>query len=187
MPSNTHTIDIKVKPYVRQYLINNCGNPVDLTYLPKFKKLFSRLLYKPLFPNPSLPLTDGECYVRIIISDDTFGRFGFDMETKNMRYFNTEIEKDIKFIMRNYIATFAVFYNIATCIRKFQERFNFPEDVWGYDAIKKDIDRKTEVKRSKEVLAFVNMMDNNLHQLFMDNLSAVGTISKKLKHELSEI
>lgn len=187
MPPTTYTVDVKVKPYVRQYLINNCGNPVDLTYLPKFKKLFIRLLTKSLFPMQSLPLTGGECYVRIMISEDTFNRNGFDIDEKSMRYFNADVEKDIKFIMRNYIATFSVFYNISTCIRLFQERFKFSEDVWGYDAIKKDIDRKTEVKRDKEVLAFVRMMDKKIHTVFVDNLSTVGTISKQMKHELNQI
>lgn len=187
MQPNTYTIDVRVKPYVRQYLINNCGSPVDLSHLPKLKRAFQKLITRPLLRFESLPIPAGECYVSIVISEDTFYRHGWEISRTGMMDFNSAVEQEIKFVMRNYVASFSVFKPIATCIRMFQDKFNFPEEVWTFDAIKKDIDRNTEVKRSPEIETFVRMMNVRLNKLFVDNLSAAGTISKKYKNELSKI
>lgn len=186
MQPTNYTIKVKVKPYVKQYLINNCGNPVDLTHLPKLKRIFTRLIQKPLF-HETLDLSDGDCCVNILISEDTFTRHGWELDRKAMMYFNSEVANDLKFVMRNYISAYSAFYPITTSIKMFQERFNFPEEVWAFDTIKKDIDRNTEVKRSEDVMAFVKMMDRKINKLFVDNLSEVGTISKQYRNELSKI
>jgi hypothetical protein len=187
MAPTVYTVDVRVKPYVKQYLINNCGNPVDLSKMPKLNNLFRRLIYKPVLRFESLPLPNSDCYVSIIISQDLFYRNGWEMTRNNQMLFNSEVENEIKFIMRNYVATFSTFYNIATCIRMFQDRFKLPEDMWGYDAIKKDLDRNSEVKKSKEIEEFVRKMDRSLHKLFVENLSTVGTISNKMKNELNQV
>jgi len=187
MPSNHKTIDVRVKPYVRQYLINNCGNPVDLNHMPKFKSLFKRLLHNSCLRFESLQPPQNECYVSIIVSNDSFYRYGWEMSKANMMIFNAEVENDIKFVMRNFISTYSTFYSIATCIRMFQDRFNFPEDVWKYDAIDKDIERNSTVKKSKMVQEFIDSFDKRLMKVFVENLSTVGTLSKKYKNELSEI
>lgn len=186
--SNQFHIDVKVKPYVRQYLINNCGNPADLTLLPKVNEIFKKLIRKPLLRFESLPLPADECYVRIVFSSDMFYRYGWEMTRSGMLQFNNEIERDIKFIMRTYIAQRAALgFTIAKCIRDFQDRFNFPEEVWSFDAIKKDMDRNTDSKRSDDVDNFIKQMDATLHRVFMKNLSCLGTISKKHRNELIKI
>jgi len=181
-------IDVKVKPYVRQYLINNCGNPVDLTHLHKFNELFKKLLRKPLLRFESLPLPSDDCYVRIVISQDIFYRYGWEMTRTSMMQFNGEIELEIKFIMRTWIANRAgLGFSLVHCIHDFQERFNFNEDVWSYETIKKDLTRNTSSKRSDDVDNFLRSMDMKMHKLFVENLSVLGTISKRYKNELSKI
>jgi len=181
-------IEILVKPYVRQYLINNCGNPADLSHLPKFQELFRKLVRKPMLRFESLPMPVDSCYVRIVFSKDTFYRYGWEMTRTNMMRFNREIESDLKFVMRTYISSRAALgYTIAQCIRDFQDRFNFPEEVWSYEAIKKDIMRNTDGKRGNDVSNFLNDMDKKIHQIFLENLSSTGTISKRYRNELQEI
>ena len=50
-----YTVNIRVKPYVKQYLINNCGSPCDLNLLPDINKEFVQYLSKSLFTRESLP------------------------------------------------------------------------------------------------------------------------------------
>jgi len=186
--SDSFFIDVKVKPYVRQYLINNCGHPVDLSLLPKINDLFKKLIRRPLLRFESLPMPPDECYVRIVISQDMFYRHGWEMTRSGMMQFNAEIEHDLKFIMRTYITNRASLgYPVAKCIRNFQERFNLQEEVWSFDAIKKDLDRNTESKKSDDVENFLRQMDKKLHQVFLENLSGTGTISKKYKNELCKV
>lgn len=181
-------VDIKVKPYVKQYLINNCGNPVDLTHLPKFNELYKKLVTRPLLRFESLNIPSSECYVRISISHDTFYRYGWQMSRTGQMLFNGSIERELKFFMRTYIASRAALgHSVSQCIRDFQTRFNMPEEVWNFDAIKKDIDRNTEAKKSNDVETFLNELDTKIQRIFLENLSAVGTISNKYKHELSQI
>jgi hypothetical protein len=185
---DTPTINILVKPYVKRYLINNCGNPADLSKLPKVQSLFKRLLRKPLFRFESLKIPDHACYVSIQISNDTFSRYGWEMTRTGMMQFNSEIEAMIKFIMRTYITHRAALgYTVAKCVRDFQTWFDMPEDVWSWDAIYKDLYRHTDITKDREIESFLKQMDKKLNKLFVENLSALGTISKQYKHELSKI
>jgi hypothetical protein len=181
-------VDVKVKPYVKQYLINNCGNPVNLSHLPKFDLLFKRLIRKPLLRFESLPCSSDNCYVRVIITSDTFYRYGWEITRTNALMFNAEIEREMKFLMRTFITTRASLgYSIAQSIRDFQTKFNMPETIWSFDAIKKDIDRHTESKRNPDIESFLNEINKKMYKIFLENLSTIGTISKKYKNELSEV
>jgi hypothetical protein len=186
--SDNFEVELRVKPYVRQYLINNCGSPVELSHLPKFRMLFRRLITKPLFRFESLASAKDYCYVRVKISSDTFYRHGWEMTETSMRYFNAEVERELKFLMRTWIGNRAgLGYPVAQCIRDFQDRFKMPEEVWSFDAIKKDLDRNTETKKDRDVETFLEEIDRKMQSIFLENLSAIGTISNKYKNELSEI
>lgn len=180
--------DVKVKPYVKQYLVNNCGNPVDLTFLPRFNSLLKQNLMKPMFKGESLPMRQDECYVRIQLSKDTFYRYGWELTKSSQQHFNARIEEELKSLARNYIAMRSGWgFSVASSIRKFQDVFNFPEEVWSYDAIKKDLDRNSEAKKDSSVENFLRSMDKKIHNIFLENMSETGTISKRYKNELHKI
>lgn len=186
--ADTYIVEVIVKPYVARYLVNNCGNPIDLARIPKINSLFKSILRKTLLRHESLKMPDNSSYVRIQISQDTFYRYGWELSRTDMMYFNSEIEREIKFIMRNYISMRAALgYSVASCIRDFQEWFNMPEDVWSYDAIKKDFDRHSRTRRNKDVETFLKSLDKKMNNLFVENLSSLGTISKNFKNELSKV
>ncbi len=183
-----YTVNIRVKSYVKQYLINNCGNPCDLTLLPDINKVFLQYLTKPLFSRESLPVSSYNEDICITISDWVFYRYGWEVTKSGQQDFNVRMEKRLKFIMRNWIAhRTAIGFTIADAIRTFQEKFNFPEDVWSYEAIKKDLQRNTDCERSKSVENFLKELDLEMQQKFVNNLSDTGTISLKWKNELSKI
>ena len=62
-------------------------------------------------------------------------------------------------------------YSVAKCIRDFQETFGFPEDVWGYDSIKKDFDRNGSLVQKR----LIGNFRNELSRIFMEILSDIGT------------
>ncbi|TLX73717.1 hypothetical protein E9993_14765 [Labilibacter sediminis] len=186
--SEKYTVNIKVKPYVKQYLINNCGDPCDLSLLPEVHKEFLRYLSKPLFTRESLPASTQNDDLCIEIPEWIFKQYGWELTQSGQLDFNTRMEKRLKFIMRTWIGhRTAIGFTIAETIRGFQNKFNFPEDVWSYEAIKKDLYRNTECEKSNTVENFLKKLDIEMQQQFVNNLSATGTISKKWKHELSQI
>lgn len=186
--SDRFEVVIKVSGYAKQYLINNCGNPVDLSQLPDLNKIFVQKLRKPLFRHESLNMASNTEYVCIVISEDTFRRYGWELTKTDQMDFNNIVERRVKFIMRNFVASkSAIGQPIAKVIRDFQEKFNFPEEVWSYEAIKKDLFRHTEIKRNPDIESFIQSFDRKLYKMFVDNLSDSGTISKTYKNELSKV
>lgn len=163
-------IDIKVKPYVKQYLINEFGNRVYFDSEAKYYSTFLSLLSKGC-KSLNNQEVDEKCIVRFHYSEDVFYRHGFSMSKSNMRMLNNAIEQDIKFIMRTHIGCMAVLgYSIAESIRHFQTKFNFGEDVWPFESIKKDIDRNTDTKKENFVDDFLKQysltLGNDIAQLY---------------------
>jgi hypothetical protein len=66
-------------------------------------------------------------------------------------------------------------------ILRFQKQFQFTEDIWSYETIKKDYYRRGH----NNILDFDNEIYNKITYLIMRNLSDFGTITQKaiLHHE----
>ena len=64
-------------------------------------------------------------------------------------------------------------------INKFQQRFQFDENFWQYETIKKDFYRNG----MKDPLDFNNEIFNKIEKIVLHNLYELGTISKKAKTE----
>jgi len=58
---------------------------------------------------------------------------------------------------------------------KFQNRFIFEEEVWHYEAIKKDIYRNGKV----ELIDFNNEIFKKIEKIVLRNLYDLGTLSKQ--------
>ncbi len=181
------TVDLKVRPYVRQYIINNCGDPADLRHLPLLDNLFWQLIRKPLLRFESLPRPSSDTYISIAIPEDKFYRYGWEMSNTGLMKFNRTAEGMIKFFMRSYVGMRTKLgFTIAYSIRKFQQEWNFPEDVWSYEAIKKDLFRYTDYKRDDKVNKLINEIDNEIRNVLLENLYDLGTISNIYKNELTK-
>lgn len=180
-------IDIAVKPYVRQYIINNCGEPADLREIPMLNDLFWQLIRKPLLRFESLSRPANDIYIRIIIPEDKFYRYGWEMSNTGLMKFNRTAESMIKFFMRSYIGMRTKLgFTLSDSIRKFQDEWNFPEDVWTYEAIKKDLSRHTNYKREDKVSKMIDQIDNEIKNVLLENLSNLGTISNTYINELTK-
>ena len=174
------TIKIPCKTYVKAYLETNCGTPVNLQHLPDLLEEFRRGLARKPEHRESADLAACRELVTIIIPPDMFYRYGWEMNKENILDFNRKIEMKVKSFMRLHVAfNSSLGTPVANCIREFQEIFGFPEPVWSYESIKKDFDRHGHIPKLKTM----KELKSEMNKILLDNLSDLGTISKKLKKE----
>ena len=79
-------------------------------------------------------------------------------------------------MMRTYIGVnISLGVPINKSILKFQNRFVFDEEVWRYEAIKKDIYRNGKV----ELIDFNNEIFKKIEKIVLRNLYDLGTLSQQ--------
>lgn len=182
MAAERFTIKIPCKPYLKAFLEINCGDPVDLRYLPDLLEEFKRGLSRKPEHREKTNVVLYKDFVTIIIPSDMFYRYGWEMNKENLLDFNRAVERLVKFFMRQYIAVnSSLGLSVTKCIREFQNRFGFDESIWNFEALKKDWDRNG----TKIELKSVKQLQGELNKILLANLSDIGTISKKLKKEYS--
>ena len=175
------TLLLPTKPYVHQFLSQNYGNPADISADLRLQNLLRRYLRKPSrrrhVPYAKLKLSKYSCESRIVITSDDFYRYGWELTRKDSIAFNRELENRAKFFMRNMVSLYSSFMNLKDAILLFQENFNYPEDTWSYDSIRKDFDRHAGIP----VTSFASQIIEKTESIFLGNLSELGTISPQLK------
>lgn len=174
------TIQIPVKPYVRKFLETNFGNPVNFNGHPEDIEFFNRMVSKKcqrwdskipdaLFVNLDL--------VDILISEDFLYRYGWEMTKTNTIRFGKHYEIRVKVFMRMFIGTAtACGMQLRQSIRKFQSLYEFSEDDWNYEAIKKDFYRHAP----KTVIEFDTQISQRIEKILLENLYGAGTISHQI-------
>ena len=181
------TLQIQVKPYVKKFIETNYGVPVDFTKFPEEHLHIKKLLKKPnhrfdsRIKDFSNPYTD---IIEVLISEDDFYRYGWELTKTNTVVFGKHYENRAKFFMRTLVGIYtSLGLPIFKSIQKFQEKFDFTEDDWKYEAIKKDFYRNG----IKENIDFDNEIFNKIENLIMVHLSELGTIAPNTiyKHETS--
>lgn len=174
--SNLFTVKIQCKRYVKAYLENHCGTPVDLRHLPDLQEEFVRCLSRKPAHREASELANWTESVTIIIPPDVFYRHGWELNKENILDFNRRAEQKAKFFMRQYVSfNNSIGVPVAICIREFQDKHGFPEPVWTYESIKKDFDRHGRVKK----LNIIRELRVEINRILLDNLSELGTVSKK--------
>jgi len=68
---------------------------------------------------------------------------------------------------------------INKSIEKFQERYRFYEDIWKYEAIKKDFFRNGRLER----VDFDEEIFHKIEKIILHNLYDLGTIGKQVIKE----
>ena len=139
-------VTIPVKPYVKKYLENRFGSPVDFSGDKHINKYFLNLLEKNNHRNDRRIFIYGRVAYReevtILISNDKFERYGFDISKNSNVDFNNFMEEHIKSQSRLFVGVCsAVGMKAAVAIRNFQNTFQFEEDDFAFETIKKDIQR----------------------------------------------
>ena len=176
-------VSIPVKPYVSRYLEINYGSPIDFTSDPSVNKFFQDLLQKPdssrdkQYPETIFTYTE---VVEVLISERDFYRYGWELTKTNIVAFGKRFEEQAKVLMRSMVGVYhGLGLPVFKSIDKFQNRFQFDEDVWKSEAIKKDFYRNGH----KEQIDFDNEIFSKIEGIILRNLYELGTISKQAKKE----
>ena len=139
-------VTISCKPYLRTYLTNLYGNPVDLVEDRPAYNYLIRLLTRKVHRNKKRTRSKGygnkvyKSSVEILLrpQDLLFGNP--QLTSPAMIEFNLFMESQLKMISRSFIATCEMHgMEQSTAIKDFQETFGFSNDDFSYDAIKLDI------------------------------------------------
>lgn len=178
--ANQFTVTIPAKSYVKAYLENTCGVPVNLRCLPEIQSELLRALERKTTRYENKDLYHYTEEVTIVISGDNFYRYGWEMNKTQVGEFNRYVERKIKTIMRSYVAMHKmVGIPTATSIRDFQEKFNLHEQVWPFESIKKDFNRHFIMIEHKPA----NDLKQKISEIILENLSVLGTVGRKQKYE----
>ena len=174
------TCKVPVKSYIKSYIENNCGSPADLSELPEIQDFFLSSLRRPRYHRDKQSKCNYADSIEIIISEDVFNRFGWQLSRTDTVRFNLRCEAFIKFNSRQFImANNALGVPVSECIRQFQHLYNFSEDSFSYETIKKDFDRHG----TKVSIKLLHDFKTELNKILLDNLATLGTISKTYKNE----
>jgi hypothetical protein len=185
------SIIIPCKPYVKQFLIQNFGYPVNLYSVANpFSYLFRTYLTKPILLENEKAKKLGRprqkirsCFsdsqldvpVEFVLSDHDFYSYGWEMHPLHVRALNTTFEQSAKLFMRTCITIDTLMSgSLAASIRRFQDRYNYPEEVWSFQSIKKDIDRNT----TRIEIDFDTDIYEKIQKILLHNLYKLGTLSK---------
>jgi hypothetical protein len=171
------SIQIPCKPYVKHYLIQNFGSPVNLykadnPFLP-FLKLILNNQKRDKYPTRTLNQSIYCESVSILLSEDDFLRVGFDISRAGAVVFNKEVERAFKHMMHVIVAINFTFHgNLETAIEQFTNDFDIPEDVWPHESIRKDFTRHSAIHSFN----FNQTIFESLTKVFLAQLSEFGTI-----------
>lgn len=142
------TVDVFVKKYVKVYLENLYGNPVNLSYAGSTRDFFLECLNSKLNTLDKKYAKEGINYkpfnnvVKIEISEDDFYGIGFEMTISNMVKFNRFIETNLKKECRIYAALFKSFgMSYIKGVKVFMKNNHLTEDDFSIDTIMKDLQR----------------------------------------------
>jgi len=173
---------IPVKTYVKRFLENNYGDPVDFSSHPNENIRLKRMLTKPNYHcdtiydkrslnSKTLP------FVSVLISSAEYYRYGWQLSKTDIARFNKHYELQAKQLMRSVVGNYISFGTpIQAAIEKFQERYHMEEDYWTFEAIKKDFYR---FKLTNEI-DFKGYAYDHLERLLLKTLINTKSISKQI-------
>ena len=173
-------IQIPVKSYVKKFLESNYGNPVNFSKFPNESEFFNRLFKKKCYRNDSKILDSTISSldsVEIQITEDFLYRYGWEMTKTNTVRFGKHYEIKVKMFMRIFVGISTdIGLPLNVSILKFQQLYDFSEDDWKYEAIKKDFYRHAP----KHKLDFDTLISQRIENIIMANLYDTGTITHQL-------
>lgn len=173
------TVDLPTKTYVDHFLKLNFGDPVEISKDMYLYEAFRKCLTKPSNRDKSKYSKETfawhTCITKIVITEEVFYRFGWELTKTDVVSFGKIIERRCKFMSRNMITAYSLLMSEKDAILKFQDSFGFTEDIWPFEAIKKDYYRNNEIKTN-----LGHEITSKIESIFMANLAKTGTISHKL-------
>ena len=177
-------VSVPVKPYVRRFLENNYGSPVDFRNHPRENEMFRRMLKKPCYDNEHKyrnKSTKHTTTVDIVVSERDFSRHGWEITKTDMVSLGRYFERNAKLLMRSVVSTYISFgIPVNVAINTFQNRFAMEEEYWTFDGIKKDFFRY----KVKNRIDFNRFAFQHLENLVLVNIANAGVITREAMNNL---
>ncbi len=169
-------ITLRVKPYVWQFLVNNfqdSKNPevgiVNFKQDPELNNVLKKMLCKKTshFNGRYLSALRYNREIRVIISQDDFERYGWELSPTDTVQLGRIIEKRAKQQLYSYISFYhSINRTIQDAILKAQETFHYSEEVWPADSI-----RRGYARNRPELLNLSKLLDSEIDNIFLGKLS----------------
>ncbi len=143
------TTDIHCKRYSAHFLKISYPSDNDVIDISDDKFLYPQLVARigrPNFKNKT-KLSALYCVkIKLNISTRCFYRKGWQLSNENMVSFNKLIEAQCKHFMYLYVSTMVAKEQITAkqAIINFQDEFGFTEEIWAYDSIWQEYNRKNK-------------------------------------------
>jgi hypothetical protein len=139
------------KPYIKRYVEIIFGNPAELSKDKILYDVFrSMLRKKSLRYDQSRYKTIGKYTdeIDIKISRDDFYRYGWELSRTDIVAFNAIMEGRAKLLLYETISLYRAFnYKLTESIALFQSKYEFTEEIWSFEAIRKDCQRNLKIHK----------------------------------------
>jgi hypothetical protein len=170
-------LELPVKPYVKQYIVLNYGNPANFSSNKFINDRFRKCLSKPArrynFKYQKIDFARQSETIKITLSQDDFYRYGWELTPSDIISFGKFMEHQAKFLMRNMISFYMSLMNERDAILTFQNKFGFTENIWPFDSIKKSYSRS--IKKEAKFI-YSKDLSIKLENLLLVSLSNVGNL-----------
>jgi hypothetical protein len=112
--------------------------------------------------------------MEFMISDYDFYTFGWEITPTDLVLLHSTFEQSAKQFMRTCVSIdTSISGNQSRSIRRFQEAYNFPDEVWDYESIKKDLDRNSPMNK----IDFQGDIYTKIQSIVIKILSGTGTLT----------
>lgn len=175
-----YCIPIRCKKYVQRYLMRNFGHPVkghpylvDVRSDDDLREFLNRAIKNPENNrNKWLQSFEGkkrDCIIELLISADTFNRYGWELSITDEVHLNSILEARCKKLLLDFLKLqYALHEDLHDAIEEFYREFGFSERTWPSGSIAKIWTRS----RSKlDIFSFKHEFNQLFTKIFMDKLS----------------
>lgn len=148
------TIELPVKPYIRNYLEVNFGKPVKLTRESHVGKFFF-LLTESTSRRHDKKYSPYKDRVNIVITENAYLRNGSLITPTGIMDFNNFMEDLIKIQLFTYIDALreSSTINLKSAFERYRDKFEIDESSFSYENIKKTYYRYTRRTMSQTLIS----------------------------------
>ena len=152
--TNKNIVTVPCKPYVKSFLTNTYGNPVNLKKDKHIYKYVKSVLTREIHRNndkASFKMYGKMIYreeVKLMTNNDTFKYNGFDIHRDDIVDLNALFEGHIKKIVAVFVfALMSCGFKTIAAINEAQEVFRFSEDDMSTELIIQALKREPDLKQ----------------------------------------
>lgn len=140
------SITLPCKPYVAHYLRQRFGHPCSIGRSSAEGKMLFNLLERARHERDLVAGNYPES-VDVLLAEGIYLRHGWELTPTAITEFNKWLEDVLKERFTTHVDALTS-YGIkkSEAIRDWQDRYNFPEDVWKFETLKKYHDRQEKCR-----------------------------------------